>query len=193
MAISRRPKRATVLSMSARVSSSCRTSVFTNSKTCSTRKSHTQNGSSKTRVAVRCHWCGRDKDLNHKILCGSCNKCRTNIEKRVGLNPRTFTGKWFLRLTQEKKNNCVSWGRMLPGILDGPVSGLNLEHWFRMVAKRIARDEKMYDGIATTLGWAFSAEQRQMLAYMFWRIFGEEASHHRQSHALRSSHKWKLD
>lgn len=41
----------------------------------------------------------------------------------------------------------------------------------------------MHYGTATMLGWTFTAEQRQVLGYMFWEIFGAEASHNRQGRA----------
>jgi hypothetical protein len=145
------------------------------------------------RRSPRCDWCARDKRLNGKGLCGSCNEVRKNLERMERAKLTSWTEKFHWRLAREKKKNCMGWGRQLPGILNGPVSGLDVERWFRMVARHIARDKKMYDGIATTLGWAFSAEQRQMLAYLFWEIFGEQASHHRGNYALRGSHKWELE
>jgi hypothetical protein len=144
------------------------------------------------RQAVRCNWCGRDKKLNRQGLCRHCNEVRKDLEEQEKLKPTTFTEKWYLNLAREKKKSCVVWGQMVPGILDAPVSGLSLEHWFRLIARRIARNNKMYDGWANMLNQTFAAEQRQVLAYMFWEIFGEDASHHRQAHALRGSHKWGL-
>ncbi len=33
------------------------------------------------------------------------------------------------------------------------------------------------------LGWTFTAEQRQVLAYLFWETFGAEASRNRKGRA----------
>jgi hypothetical protein len=91
---------------------------------------------------------------------------------------------WELRVTREKKKDCVWWGRRLEHLLAGPVDSLTLEHWFRDVAKSVARSEKLHYGIATMLGWTFTPEQRQVLGYLFWEIFGEQASRNRRNRAL---------
>jgi len=59
-------------------------------------------------------------------------------------------------------------------------------------AKRIAGDDKKMQSRANILGWTFTQEQRQVLAYLFWEILGEHASRHRQAYALRGSHKWNF-
>jgi hypothetical protein len=69
----------------------------------------------------------------------------------------SWTEKFRFRLAREKKKNCMGWGRQLPGILNGPVSGLDVERWFRMLARHIARDKKMYDGVEC---WSIGVAQR---------------------------------
>jgi hypothetical protein len=58
-----------------------------------------------------------------------------------------------------------------------------------MLAKRIAKDKRMHYNSATMLGWTFTAEQRQVLAYLFWEIFSDEASHYRKG---RTQHRTVL-
>jgi hypothetical protein len=91
-----------------------------------------------------------------------------------------------LQIAREEKKACMAWGQMLKEILDG-VDGLGLEKWFREAAERIARDKRMHVGKATMLGWTFSREQRQILAYLFWEIFGAQASHNRKNRATSSA------
>lgn len=55
---------------------------------------------------------------------------------------------------------------------------------FACLRKRIARDDVMHRGTATMLGWTFTPEQRQVLAYKFWNVFGAEASHNRWNRAI---------
>jgi len=141
------------------------------------------------RQAVRCDWCGRDKKRSRSGLCRHCNDIRKDLERVEKLvsdpkEPKTFVLDWQLRVARQKKKDCVIWGQMLHGILNGSVDSLGLEHWLCRVAKRIARDNQMHRGTATVLGWTFTPEQRQMLAYLFWEIFGAEASHKRESRAM---------
>jgi hypothetical protein len=138
--------------------------------------------------AVRCDWCGRDGWKNRRGLCRHCNDVRKDFERVEKLardvsEPKSFIQDWEQRVTRQKKKDCMAWGLMLRGILNGSVDPLALEHWFCMVAKHIARDDRMHRGTATTLGWIFTPEQRQVLAYFFWEIFSAEASHKRQSRA----------
>jgi hypothetical protein len=94
---------------------------------------------------------------------------------------------WERDIAREMKKDCISWGKMLKGILDGPVSGLALEGWFRDAAQHIARDKVMNQGRATTFGWTFTPEHRQVLGYLFWEMFGAEASHNRMNRAMSSA------
>jgi len=133
-----------------------------------------------------CDWCGRDKRMKRKGLCRHCNEARKDLERNEKLaasEPSDFVLNWELRVARQKKKDCSAWGQMLHSILDGPVEALCLEHWFR-VAEKIARDDAMHRGLATMLGWTFTAEQRQVLAYLFWRIFSANASHNRRSRAV---------
>ena len=135
----------------------------------------------------RCDWCGRDERMKRKGLCRHCNKVQKDldrIEKLAVSEPGDFVLNWELRVARQKKKDCVVWGQMLRGILDGPVDALGLEGWFRMLARKIARDDVMHRGTATMLGWTFTPEQRQVLAYMFWEVFGAEASHNRWGRAM---------
>jgi hypothetical protein len=141
------------------------------------------------RRAVRCAWCGRDKNLNTKSLCRHCNGVRKDLQRREKLKPQTSAEKWYLELAQEKKQSCVGWGQMLRGILNARVSGLDLERWFSMMARSVAGDDRIHRSAATMLGWTFTAEQRQVLAYMFWEVFSAQASRHRQSKAIGSIHR----
>jgi hypothetical protein len=141
------------------------------------------------RQSVRCHWCGRDEKKNRKGLCRHCNNVRKDLESIEKLaddpsEPKTFMLDWELRIARQQQKDCMAWGQMLHGILDGPVECLELEHWFRRVAESIARDKRMHYGMANTLCWIFSAEQRQVLAYLLWEVFGAEASHNRKGRAL---------
>jgi hypothetical protein len=135
--------------------------------------------------ADRCDWCGRDKRRNRVGLCRHCNEIRKKLRKleKLALTSKpNFMLDWELKVLQQKKKDCISWGQMLQGIL-GAVDALDLEHWFCMIAQHIARDDRMHYGTATMLGWTFTAEQRQVLGYMFWEIFGAHASHNRQNRA----------
>jgi hypothetical protein len=137
------------------------------------------------RRAVRCDWCGRDARRNRRGLCRHCNEIRKTIEKLEKLAARKnrkpdFMLDYELKVAKAEKKDCVAWGQILRTLLGG-VDPLDLEHWFCMVAKRIARDRNMHYGTATMLGWTFTGEQRQVLAYMFWEIFGADASHNRRA------------
>ena len=137
--------------------------------------------------AVRCDWCGRDARRNRKGLCRHCNEIRKTIDK-LELVAAQANGKpdmildYELRVARAEKGDCIAWGKMLHSLLGG-VEPLGLEHWFCMAAKRIARDRSMHHGTATMLGWTFTQEQRQVLAYMFWEIFGADASLNRRARA----------
>jgi hypothetical protein len=149
-------------------------------------ESHAQKFMERAREANRCVWCARAKPKNRKGLCRHCEKIRRKIEKLEMLPPGSFMLDWELRVARAEKEGCIVWGGMPNGIL-GEVTPLDLEHWFCMLAKRIARDRRMHSNSATMLGWTFTPEQRQVLAYMFWQVFGEEASHHGKGRALHGT------
>jgi hypothetical protein len=133
----------------------------------------------------RCSWCKRTKKRNRVGLCRHCNEIRKRVEKLEKATRRKrkpdFNLEQELKIALAEKDSCVGWGETLGSIL-GQVT--DLEHWFCMVATRIARDRKMHYGTATMLGWTFTAEQRQVLAYMFWEIFSADASHNRRSRVI---------
>ena len=144
------------------------------------------------RSVTRCDWCGREKAKNRRGLCRHCDGVRKDlesVEKQATESPGAFQRfsnfilEWEVAIARQKKSDCIFWGRHLQGILHGAVDSLTLEGWFRQVAQRIARDRDIHYNTATPLSWTFTPEQRQVLAYMFWQIFGEEASHNRRSHA----------
>jgi hypothetical protein len=133
------------------------------------------------RRAERCVWCGRDKRRNSRGLCRSCDGVRRKIERLEKLASERRGDpvlEWELQVAHAEKEDCIAWGEMLRGVL-GHVDSVDLEHWFCMLAKRIAGDDRMYANMATALGWSFSPEQHRMLAYLFWRVFSEEASRRR--------------
>jgi len=138
----------------------------------------------------RCNWCGREARKNRKGLCRPCDRVLNNleaVEKHIREHPpksRDFMLDWELRVAREMKNDCIAWGQMLKNILAGPVDSLSLEHWFGKIAGTVARDEKMYHGMANVLGAVFSAEQRQVLSYLLWKVFATEASHTRFKRAM---------
>jgi hypothetical protein len=142
----------------------------------------------------RCEWCGRDGKRNRNGLCRHCNDVRKDLEKfekevlEVGaeLEPhgRLVWLNRELAIAGARKKSCIAWGRMLDDILAGHVEPLTLEsNWFRPVQKRIANDDKSNHGREVALGSIFTPDQRQVLAYMFWEILGEEASHNRRKRA----------
>ncbi|SRR6266481_1902188 len=141
------------------------------------------------RQAERCDWCGRDARRNRKRFCRHCNEIRRRIEELEKLaqtsGKQNFMLDWELRVARAEKEDCIAWGGMVRRIF-GQVAPLDLEHWFCMLAKRIARDRNMHYGTATMLGWTFTPAQRQVLAYMFWEIFGAEASHNRKARVVYS-------
>jgi hypothetical protein len=49
------------------------------------------------------------------------------IEKLVASGPGDFVLNWELRVARQKKKDCIVWGQMLRGILDGPVDALSVE------------------------------------------------------------------
>src|ERR1700751_1726595 len=57
-----------------------------------TQESYAKQFIENARATVRCQWCARDKDLNRRGLCGSCNAGRRQHHKGELLNPRT--GSW---------------------------------------------------------------------------------------------------
>jgi len=93
-----------------------------------------------------------------------------------------FLLEWELKVAREEKRDCIAWGETLKTLLVR-VDALDLEHWLCMLAKRIARDKRMHYNTATMLGWTFTAEQRQVLAYLFWETLGADASRNRKGRA----------
>src|SRR6267154_280703 len=110
------------------------------------------------RNAIRCHWCGRDAKRNRKGLCRHCSDVCKKLEKLEEQSPGqppeseyNFDRLWLnreLAIGRAMKDDCIAWGRILAGILDGPAEPLALEHWFCSVAERIARDRRMHHNIA---------------------------------------------
>ena len=129
--------------------------------------------------ADRCEWCAREKRKNRKGLCRHCDKIRRTIEQLERLPRRDFLLDWELRVARAERKDCKAWGGLLRGIL-GHVDPINLERWFSMLSERIAGRD-MHSNSATMLGWTFSPGERQVLAYMFWQMFGENASRNRRS------------
>jgi hypothetical protein len=135
----------------------------------------------------RCEWCGREGRKNRKGLCRSCNGVRKNLElleKRTREQPSHYFLNWELRVANQMKRDCMAWGKMLSYILAGPVDALNLEHWLRDVAERVAKDKRIHFGTANMLAGAFGPAQRQVLAYLLWQVFAAEASHNRKNRAM---------
>lgn len=152
------------------------------------------------RHAIRCKWCGRDARRNRKGLCSHCNEVRKDLEKIEkqatqacpGLVPQLWLER-ELTIAREKKDDCIYWGQHLRDILFGRVDAFTLERWFRLIASRIAKNGRIHSNIATPLAWTFTGEQRQILAYLFWEIFGAEASHNRRNRAEgRVDHKDRM-
>ncbi len=136
----------------------------------------------------RCNWCGNEARKNRKGLCRSCNDVRKQLdgaEKRAE-SRSDFMTEWELKVARAKKADCIYWGNDLKHILSGPVNGLRTEYRFAELAKKIANEKIMFHGMANTFDWTFTPEQRQVLAYLFWKIFRSEASHNRLNRALAS-------
>jgi hypothetical protein len=138
------------------------------------------------RRQARCDWCGRDAKLTRKKLCRHCNGVQKRIEQLEEKTRKKSTPDFLLHLdlkvARAEKKDCIGWGEILKTLLVR-VDALDLEHWLWMLAKRIARDKRMHYNTATMLGWTFTAEQRQVLAYLFWEVFGAEASRNRRGRA----------
>ena len=137
--------------------------------------------------ADTCHWCGKEEKMPRKGLCRHCNRVQRDIarlEKLVASDPTDFFLNYEAKIARQKKRDCTAWGQRRRNILDGPVSPLTLEHWFRDSAKQIARDERMFFGSANFLGSVFAPEQRQVLAYRFWEMLSAQASHNRHNRAM---------
>jgi hypothetical protein len=144
------------------------------------------------RHTIRCVWCRRDGSKRSQGFCRHCNKVRKDLEKvekqvqeqRPEEAPSSERDclKLELETAREQKKDCIEWGKKLDYILSGFVDSQDLAGWFRLVAKRIARDEGMHFSAAELLV-EFTTEQRQVLAYMFWEIFGAEASRKRRNRA----------
>lgn len=135
------------------------------------------------RQTHRCDWCGRVDLSNHKVLCPSCDRVRRELQRneRSAANQQS---KLELRISIKQKEDCISWGESLKRTLDAPVDSSALAGWFACAAKQIARDEGTHRGSENIWECAFTADQRQVLAYMFWEIFSVHARHHRKSRAL---------
>ena len=137
----------------------------------------------------RCDWCGRPKPLNRRLLCASCNQTRVRaerLEKIVANHPGghpPFGLRHELKIASQMCAECKAWGGMVKDILFGQLTPLDLEHWVCAVAKRVAGSDRTQNGAANLLAAVFSPEQRRFLAYTFWEMLGEQASHNRQAHA----------
>jgi hypothetical protein len=135
----------------------------------------------------RCEWCGRDRKKNRRGLCRSCDTVRRQLDSLEAQTQgkRNVYLDWELRVTKQMKKDCIAWGNMLKPILGGAVTPLKLEHDFRHLARNIAGDDKMFVGWANILADQFDSEQCHFLAYLFWQIYGEQASHNRRNRASR--------
>ena len=135
----------------------------------------------------RCEWCRRDKNKNRRGLCRSCDSVRKRLDSLEAQKDveKNFHLRWDLGVTRRMKKDCIAWGNMLKPILGDAVSTLKLEHDFRRLARSIARDNKMFSHWADVLADQFDKEQRHVLAYLFWKIYSEQASRNRRIRAYR--------
>jgi hypothetical protein len=136
-----------------------------------------------------CDWCGRDGKKNRRGLCRSFDRVRKQLETieiYIQEHPADGTNVVLdreLRVAKQVKKDCIMSGRIGKDILAGPVDPLGLEHWFRRIAERIAKDEGIHYGMANTLAGIFSPTQRQVVAYLFWEVFAAEESRQRKNRA----------
>jgi len=139
------------------------------------------------RKCERCEWCGRDKKKNRRGLCRSCDGVRKQLDSLEAQKDveKNFHLRWDLDVTRRMKKDCIAWGNMLKPILGDAVSALQLEHDFRRLARSIARDNKMFFHWADVLADQFDKEQRHVLAYLFWKIYSEQASRNRRIRVYR--------
>lgn len=141
----------------------------------------------------RCAWCKRDKRLNKKEkLCDSCNDVRlelNKLQKQVEAEGKDGSLETLSQLVRElkiseyMKEDCIDWGERFESILDGSVDCINLEHYFRDFAERVASDGHMYHKIEYTLEDLFTSDQVGVLEYLFWQPCSEEASRRRRQGA----------
>lgn len=137
--------------------------------------------------ADKCDWCGKEEKMRRKGLCRHCNRVQkdiTRLEKLTASDPTNPFLNYEVKIARQKKKDCMAWGQMRRDILDGRVSSLSLEHWFRNAAKLITKDERMFFGSANFLGSVFAPGQRQVLAYKFWEMLSAKASHNRRNRAM---------
>lgn len=146
----------------------------------------------KRSLPTRCGWCKREKSLNRKQLCNSCNGVRLELDKlqkraetqgKVGslelLSPLVRE----LKICEYMKEDCIDWGERFESILDSPFDFIELEHYFRDFAERVASDGHMYIKLENTLEDLLTSDQAQVLAYLFWQPRSEEASRRRRQGA----------
>jgi hypothetical protein len=125
------------------------------------------------RHTPRCAWCRRDGSKLSQGFCRHCSKVRKNLERvekqvqeRRPEEASSFERdclKLELEIARAQKKDCIEWGEKLDYIL-ASVDSQHLAGWFRLVAKRIAKDEGMHFSAAELLE-EFTTEQRQVLAY----------------------------
>jgi len=141
------------------------------------------------RLAERCVWCGREKPRNKMGLCRHCD----NVTKEVKLcanraaKSRSHTADFDLRAALQMKRDCIGWGDEVRRIIAGPISGYDLEKDFELLARNIVPRSNVHSGDANMFAWTFTPEQRQVLAYLLWKISGEQASRNRKNRARRSA------
>jgi hypothetical protein len=134
----------------------------------------------------RCNWCKRDKRLNKKErLCNSCNDVRLELntlrknveaEQNDRSSERVAPSSRELRVSEYMKEDCIHWGERFESILNSAVDCINLEHYFRDFAERVASDGHMYFKLEYTLDALLTSDQVRVLEYLFWQPSSEEAS-----------------
>jgi|SRR5580658_4302012 hypothetical protein len=158
--------------------------------TCAHDDSATQYLEAATR-SERCSWCGNDA-IYRATLCSHCYGVRrglANAEKKLSkLNPKDCgafkIARLDLRVLEQKAELCKSDRILLRCILDGKVSGQDLEHRLREVSKRFVHSD-LFDGMASLLGHAFSSSQRKYLSYLLWRLILADHRRTRRKKALK--------
>lgn len=119
-------------------------------------------------------------------FCRHCNDVRKELallENRAA-ESKDYMTDWFLRVARQMKQDCQLWGQLVRHILEGPISGLKLESELQLLWKRIAPRQKMHFGSANMFDWAFTPEQKQVLAYLLWELFSADASLNRRNRAM---------
>jgi hypothetical protein len=90
-------------------------------------------------------------------------------EKEGGL---TYEVDFLLRVQREKIVGCQSEGWLHQRLVDGAVSGLNIEHDLRTISKRLVGKE-LFNGYAEWFNRGFTDDQRVLLRYFLNRIILE--------------------